>query len=212
MKNLPLLIGTLILTSVLIGGVALLFSNSGSTKTVNQAQVVGDARHVQGPDTAKVTVVEFGDFQCPACKATEPIVQQLLTTHGKEIRFIFRQFPLTQVHPNAQRSAQVAEATTSFGKFWQMHDLLYETQDDWGDLKANEAQAKFDSYVEKLKIDKNEFKKKIDSQETNDKITTDVSDATKINVDGTPTFYVNGQKTLAPQLISTVESFLTKTQ
>jgi len=212
MKNVPLLIGTLILTTVLIGGVALLFSQSGSTKTVDQGQVIGDARHTQGPDTAKVTVVEFGDFQCPACKATEPIVQQLLTAHGKEIRFIFRQFPLTQVHPNAQRSAQIAEATTSFGKFWQMHDLLYETQGDWADLTANEAQAKFDSYVEKLKIDKNEFKKKIDSQETNDKITKDVSDATKINVDGTPTFYVNGQKTLAPQLISTVESFLTKTQ
>lgn len=209
MKNLPLLLGTLVVTIGLIIGAAVLFSKSSAPKNVDQSILIGDGRHSQGPIDAKVTVVEFSDFQCPYCRDAEPIVQDLLSKHGKEIRFVYRQLPLVQVHKNAKLAAMYAEATTSFGKFWQMHDLLFQTQDDWAELSDSDARAKFDSYLDKLQIDKTELKKRIDAQETSDAITKDISDSTKAGVDATPTFYVNGQKVAAPQqLISTVESYL----
>jgi protein-disulfide isomerase len=212
MKNLPLLIATLVGTVLLVVVVAFFASGSSTPKPVDQALLVGQTKNVKGSADAKVTVVEFSDLQCPACKATQPIVDQLLQQDGEKIRFIYRHFPLTEVHKNAQQAALTAQVAASFGKFWEFHDMAFANQKEWADLSANDVKAKFLEYIEKLQIDKTEFQKRIDSQDVAQQITQDVADGTKAGVDATPTFYVNGQKTAAPQLISTVESLLNTTK
>ncbi len=212
MKNLPLLLGTIFGTILLVVVVAAIFSKGSDTAPVDQKVLLNNARLVKGSENAKVTVVEFGDMQCPACGSVEPLVEQMMSKHGNDVRFIFRQFPLVTVHKNAQISAQAVEAAATFdmATFWKFHDYLYANQTDWSELNSTDVQKKFGEYADKLQIDKVELMKRIESQEVKDKIATDVSDANKLGVDGTPTFYVNGQKTLAPQLNSTVESFLAK--
>ncbi len=210
MKNIPLLIGTLLITIVLIVGAAMFFSQPSTPKKVDSPTLLGDARHSKGPADAKVTVVEFSDLQCPACLAVEPTVRQLTATHP-DIRLVYRQFPLVQIHHNAEQAAVAAEAAGELGKFWEMHDALFDHQSEWADVDSAAAAAKIESYAEKLQIDKNEFEKKIESQEVKDKVAQDVSDGTKANIQGTPTFFVNGQETPAQDLVSTVESLLKST-
>jgi len=208
MKNIPLLVGTLLVTLLLVVGIAYFFSSPSNSKKVDQQILVGNTKNVRGPDNAKVTVVEFSDFQCPACGATQPLVKQLLDKHGNEIRFVYRHFPLTQLHPNAMPAALAAQAAASFNQFWAFHDLLFANQSEWADLPTDQAQQKFLDYAEKLQIDKTEFSKRIDSSEAHQQITDDISDGTKAGLEATPTFFVNGQETAAPQLLSTVESML----
>ena len=208
MKNIPLLVGTLVVTLLLVVGVAYFFSSPSVSKKVDQKILVGNTKNVRGSDNAKVTVVEFSDFQCPACGVDQPLVQQLLDKHGNEIRFVYRHFPLTQLHPNAMSAALAAQAAASFNQFWAYHDLLFANQGEWADLPTDQAQQKFLDYASKLQIDKNEFSKRIDSSEAHQQITDDISDGTKAGLEATPTFFVNGQETAAPQLLSTVESML----
>lgn len=208
MKNIPLLVGTILGTLVLIVGVALLFSQSTQPKIISNDLLTKNARFFQGSANAKVTVVEFSDFQCPACKAAEPIVRQIRTQYPNDVRVVYRQFPLIEIHPNAEQAAKVGETAATFNKFWEMHDLLFDTQSDWADLDNAAFMAKVDGYLDKLQIDKTEFKKRVDSQAVRDNISTDISDGNKIGLDGTPTFFVNGEQTPAPQLLSTVESLV----
>jgi len=212
MKNLPLLLGTIIGTILLVVVVAALFSKGNEPKMADPAVLLNNVNLVKGPENAKVTVVEFGDMQCPACGSAEPLVEQVLAAHPNDIRFVFRQFPLTSIHPNAQYAAQTVQAAASMNiaTFWTLHDYLYSHQTEWADLSSDDVKKKFMEYADKLQIDKTELSKRIDSQEVKDKISTDVSDANKIGVNGTPTFYVNGQEVLAPQLQSTVETALSK--
>src|SRR6476469_5138172 len=88
--------------------------------------------HCLGPHDAPVTLVEYGDYECPHCGAAHPIVKMLLRQLGKKVRFVFRHFPLTQVHPNAEPAAESAEFAGAHGKFWEMHDGIYENQDQLG--------------------------------------------------------------------------------
>jgi protein-disulfide isomerase len=210
MKNIPLLVGTIIGTLILVVVIAVVFSQSSQPKVVGADLLTKNARFFKGPSSPQVTIVEFSDFQCPACKGSEPLVQQVVAKYTNEVQLVYRQYPLFQIHKNAQQAAQVAEAAATYNKFWEMHDMLFEHQEEWAELDQASFMAKVDGYLDKLQIDKNEFKKKIESQEVRDKIAVDVSDANKIGVDGTPTFFVNGQQTSAPQLLSTVESLLKK--
>ncbi len=208
MKNIPLLVGTLVGTVLLVVGLAFFFSSPSTPKIIDQKILVGNTKNVKGSPDAKVTVVEFSDLQCPACKTVEPLVQQLLSKHGNEIYFVYRHFPLSEIHKNAMQAAWSAEAAASYNKFWQFHDMAFATQTEWEDLSSEQVKQKFVEYAGKLEIDKNEFQKKIDSSEVRQQVTDDMADGTKAGVDATPTFYVNGQKTAAPQLLSTVESIL----
>ncbi len=212
MKNLPLLLGTIIGTVLLVVVVAALFSKGNEPKMADQAILLNNVNLVKGSPTAKVTLVEFGDMQCPACGSAEPLVEQILKAHPNDVRFIFRQFPLVSIHPNAQYAAQAVQAAASMNieTFWTLHDYLYSHQTEWADLSSADVKTKFMEYADKLQIDKTELAKRIDAQEVKDKISTDVSDANKLGVDGTPTFSVNGQEVLPPQLQSTGETALAK--
>ncbi|MBW7955289.1 thioredoxin domain-containing protein [Patescibacteria group bacterium] len=210
MKNVPLLLGTLVGTLILVVGLAFVFSRPETPTVVDTTMVLGQDRPATGPENAKVTIVEFSDFQCPSCRAAQPLVKQILEKYPNDVRFVYRHFPLVTIHFNAQRAAEAAEAARSSEKFWEFHDLLFAEQNTWSELNDAEFKAKLDEYAEKLAIDKTEFQKKMESKEIKDVVAADVTDGNRAGVDGTPTFFVNGQLTSAPQLLSTVESALSK--
>jgi len=211
MKNLPLLVVTVLGTLALIIGIAVVFSQGSpqEAKIIDQAQLVGDVHNVKGPAEAKVTVVEFSDFQCPACRAISPLIKELSTKYPNDVRVVYRHFPLNSIHPYAQIAGQAAEAAGEQGKFWEMHDLLFERQIDWEGL-ANQQAVKdtFITYAEELAIDKQQFSEKIDSASARSAVNLDLSYATQIGLDSTPTLFVNGQQTAPNQLLSAVESLL----
>jgi protein-disulfide isomerase len=211
MKNLPLLIVTVLGTLALVIGVAVAFSRSSTqVQTVDRALLEANPRLVKGPAEAKVTIVEFSDFQCPYCRELVPYINQVTAKYPNDVRVIYRHFPLVQLHPYANLAAQFAEVAVSENKFWEMHDRLYEQQTTWA--KAPNEQAAndlFTSYAENLGIDKQIVTERIQSDSIKQAIAQDLSLGTQIGVDSTPSVYVNGQKLPAPQqLMSTVEELL----
>ena len=109
------------------------FNNVSKVGTAPKPADVSLDDHIRNGAQAKVVLVEYGDFQCPACGAYEPLVQQLLSKHVSDVQFVFRHFPLTQIHKNALLAAKYAEASGIQGKFWEMHDVLYARQKEWSD-------------------------------------------------------------------------------
>ncbi len=139
--------------------------------------------HIQG-DIENITLVEYGDFECPHCGKAHPIVKKIQEIEGDSLGFIFRNFPLSAVHPHALHAAYAAESAGKQDKYWEMHDLLLENQDTLEDenLKA---------YAEKLKLDIPQFLKDMVSEEIAKKIEDDISTGAKSGVNGTPTFFIN---------------------
>ena len=137
-------------------------------------------------------MVEFGDFQCPACGAAEPNVEQLLKDFNGKITFYFRNFPLAQIHQNAMAGAEAAETAGAQGKYWQMHDKLYATQQTWGELA--DPTGDFVSYAQGLGLDTAKFKQALASQQFAKVINQDIADGNALGINATPTFYFNGQK------------------
>ncbi len=210
MKNLPLLLASIIGTIALIVVVAVFFSGQTQTTEVDQNVVAGSARLVKGGVNATVTLVEFSDFQCPACRAIQPLVQQVVKAYPDQVRLIFRHYPLTQIHQHALLAAQATEVAADAGKFWEMHDVLFEKQTEWDDLKSTgEAKNTFASYAEQLGIDKATFLAKIESEEIKKRVADDIALGNSIKIQATPTIFINGRQLTAPQqLVSTVESLL----
>ncbi len=211
MKNLPLLVVTLFTTLALIVGVAVMFSKSSEPVVVaDQGMLMGTNRPTKGSEQASVTVVEFSDFQCPACKGVEPLVDSLQQKYSSQVKVIYRHFPLLSIHPHALLAAQAAEAAHTEGKFWEMHDKLFATQETWAALKTDdEAKELFATYAQELGIDKAAFLAKINSDEIKKIVADDLSAGNEVKVDATPTFFVNGRKlTASQQLLPTVESLL----
>lgn len=207
MKNVPLLLGTLLITVALVVGLAFAFSQPEKVQMVDNSLLLKENRPVKGAENAKVTIVEFSDLQCPACKAMAPAVDEILKKYPNDVKVVYRHFPLTTIHRNAQAAAIAGETARTFGKFWEFHDLLFAEQSNWSELDDAAFKKKLEEYAEKLAIDKTEFTKRMDTNEVKEVVTTDVSDGTRAGVDGTPTFYVNGQLVSAPQqLAPTVET------
>jgi len=138
---------------------------------------------------ARVTIVEFGDFECPACSAVQPLVKQILADNKGKITYVFRNYPLPQ-HQNAQIAAQAAEAAGAQGKYWEMHDLLFAKQADWSSSKS--PLDIFSSYAKSLKLDVNKFSNDVKNNAYADKIQQDIDDGNALSINQTPSFYVNG--------------------
>lgn len=151
---------------------------------------------VRGNEAAKVTLVEFGDFQCPACKAYEPIVQQLIADPdlSPKVKLLFKHFPLTSLHKNAMGAAKAAEAAGTQGKFWEYHDLLYQKQEEWAELPAVDAEKMFQAYADSLKLDKTRFKLDLTNAVLAEKITKQTNEGDSAGVVGTPSFFINNKK------------------
>lgn len=149
-----------------------------------------------GSPSAKVTLVEYSDFQCPACAAYHPLVKQLISEFEGKMLFAYRFFPI-QSHQNAMISAQAAYAAGLANKFWEMHDMLFQTQNNWAN--SGNASETFTDYAKKLKLDINKFKKDLESGETKNFINNQYSQGLAIGVNSTPTFFINGTKIQNPR-------------
>ena len=154
----------------------------------------GIADHVFGKADSKVQFTEYGDFQCPGCGSAYPKVKKVTEKYKDQVAFIFRNFPLVSAHPNARAAAAAAEAAGLQGKYWEMHDKLYENQLAWQNLSAAERTPSFASYANEFGLNVETFKSDMTSAKVNQKISFDQAVGKKAKVDATPTFYLNGQK------------------
>jgi diadenylate cyclase len=148
---------------------------------------VGDRDHARGPATAPVTLVEYGDFECPYCGRTYPVVKELRERLGDRLRFVFRHFPLDSVHLHARRAAEAAEAAAAQGRFWEMHDLLFANQEDLDDESLRR-------YATGLGLDLARFESDLAERRHAPRVREDRLDGERSGVEGTPTFFVNGAR------------------
>ncbi|HEV2120922.1 MAG TPA: DsbA family protein [Candidatus Bathyarchaeia archaeon] len=142
--------------------------------------------HIEGPLKAALTLVEYGDYQCPYCGAAYPEVKKVQKELGSDLRFVFRNFPLTNIHEHAMKAAETAEAASAQGKFWPMHDFLYEHQATLGDPSIALG------FAGKLGLDTRKFEHGIAQHMYQKRIKDDFMGGVRSGVNGTPTFYVNG--------------------
>lgn len=167
-------------------------SGSSSLSSASLKQPPVTAKDFQSNPGAKTTLVEYADFQCPACKAYYPVVKQLGKDYGTKLNVVYRMFPLKTVHQNALVSARAAYAASLQGKFWEMHDTLFETQDSWATLPDPESV--FVGYAKELALNTDTFKKDYESQSTSDFVNNSYDGATNVGVNSTPTFFLNGKQ------------------
>jgi protein-disulfide isomerase len=149
---------------------------------------VSDQRdHVQGPETAIVTLVEYGDYECSYCGKAYPVMKELRRRFADQMRLVFRNFPLAQIHPHAQAAAEAAEAASAQGRFWEMHDLLYERQNALEDEDLM-------SYAGELRLDLGRFEMELAREVHAERIREDFMSGVRSGVNGTPTFFINGRR------------------
>lgn len=190
----------LIMALLVLGTVAMLYglaklgtrsaSPTGDTNRDLQQPVVA-AEHIRGPINAPVTLVEYSDFQCPACRTYETSLKNLAQQYDQELRIVYRHFPLTTLHKNAQKAAYASEAASLQGKFWEYHDMLFNTQDVWSEQSNPETY--FLDYAKSLGLDQERFKKDMDSDEVKSVVAEQARAGEKEKITGTPTFFLNGK-------------------
>lgn len=157
----------------------------------SSAQVVELSDHKEGKGKTGVTLIEYGDYQCPACFQYYPILKQVFNKYKDQIYFQFRNMPLFQVHQNAMVSARAAEAAGLQNKYWEMHDLLYQNQTAWSESKN--PQQFFEDYAQQLGLNIDKFKQDMNSDHVNKIIQADLQDANKRGFDSTPSFVLDGK-------------------
>ena len=160
-------------------------------KTYPEVSIIGEQDQIKGSAASKLVLVEYGDFQCPACAAYEPFIQKINDTYKDTIVFVYRNFPLPN-HKNAVPAARFAEAAGLQGKYWEMHDLLYTRQQAWSGVADSEPV--FVHYGEELKLDTAKLKLDASTDPVKQKIDKDSSGALRFNVNATPTFFLQGQR------------------
>lgn len=158
-------------------------------KFENKGLAIGDRDHIRGPANAPVTLVQYGDFECPYCGDLYPVVRRLQNRLGKRLRLVFRHFPLTEQHHRAEKAAEAAEAAAAQGEayFWQMHDCLYEHQNA---LTRDD----LESYAAELGLDIERFVQELDAGTYENRVREDILSAENNGVTGTPTFFINGER------------------
>jgi protein-disulfide isomerase len=149
--------------------------------------VADDRDHIQGPADAAVTLVEYGDYECPYCGAAYPIIKEVQARMGTRLRFVFRNFPITTSHPHAEQAAEAAEAAAVQGRFWEMHDVLYENQKRLRDEDLH-------GYAEQLGLDAEPFDRELAEHVHAARVREDFMSGVRSGVNGTPTFYINGAR------------------
>nr|PZN49246.1 MAG: disulfide bond formation protein DsbA [Bacteroidota bacterium] len=177
-------------------------------RTMNKLQLpVNDRDQKTGNLKAELTLVEYGDYQCPYCRHAHPLVQRLLQEHGSELRFVFRHFPLRKIHAEAAMAAYTAEAAGRQGKFWQMHDLLFANQHRFHEGTI------FHDLARKLNLDLNQFLADVGDMEIVAKVESDFRGGIYSSVNRTPTFFLNEEKVYLyngtyESLLTTIELFV----
>jgi protein-disulfide isomerase len=152
---------------------------------------VGPSDHIQGDPKAACTLVEYGDYECPYCGSAYPIVKRIQKHFGKRLRFVFRNFPLAEMHPHAESAAESAEYAGAHDKFWEMHDALYENQERLGGALYFELATELELAPEELRV-------ALKKRQFLSKVRADFSSGVRSGVNGTPTFFIKGQRHDAP--------------
>lgn len=165
---------------------------SGNKSNSSGKAGVTPTQHIEGQGKAGVTLVEYGDYECPFCGQYYPIVKQVQAEYNQQLFFQFRNFPLTSLHPNAFAGARAAEAAGLQNKFWEMHDLLYENQTQWSG--ASDPTPFFNQYAQQLGLNVTQFKTDYASGKVNDLINADMAAGNKLGISGTPTFFLDGKQ------------------
>jgi len=196
-RKLPfIIIGTVLLLLVAAG--SWLYSSRQQTGDLTRGTSGAQPPHMLGPANAPVRIEEFGDFQCPSCGTLHPVLKKLQSEYASRVALTFREFPLAPIHPNASEAARAAEAAGLQGRFWQMHDLLYDYQPAWSDSK--EVRSVFLQYAADMGLDSQQFSRHMDSQVVKERIAADQRRAVSLGVDGTPALYINGREVVADAL------------
>lgn len=164
---------------------------------------------VKGEANAPVTLVEYTDFQCPACGAYYPLIKQLTEEFGDKVKVVIRHYPLIQIHKNALPSARAAEAAGRQGKFWEMYDLLFVNQKDWS-LAEDPTKSIFPSYAGRIGLDVEKFRQDMADSSIDNKINQDRQTGNDLEITGTPTFFLNGKKLDNPRSIEEFKSLVEK--
>ncbi len=184
-------IGIIIVVILVFVGI-FAFSGKKSNTSGKKSDSKALTQHVQGKGTSSVTLLEYGDYQCPYCGQYYPTLKQVQAQFGDQIKFQFRNFPLVNIHQNAFAAARAAEAAGLQNKYWEMHDVLYEGQSQWS--QSSDATSAFTQYAQQLGLNVTQFKADYASSKVNDLINADMAEGTKLGVTGTPAFYLDGKQ------------------
>jgi protein-disulfide isomerase len=183
----------LIVLVVLFGGIFFVTKRQANAPTNGNNTSNGQVtHHVEGDGKKGVTLVEYGDLQCPACTAYHPLVKQVVEKYKSDITFQYVNFPLVQLHQNAMAAHRAVEAASNQGKFWEMHDMLYEHSTEWN--SSSNPFNVFQGYASQLGLNIDQFKSDYASSQVNDVINADMAQGRKLGVNSTPTFYIDGKK------------------
>lgn len=201
-------ISVLVATVAIIGIGAYFASRSTPAQQTSSTPVSEADRLVReddpsvGPTDAQVTLVEFGDFQCPSCAAFHPTLNALKEAYSdSSVRFVYRQYPLTQIHEHAQLAAEASLEAQAQGKFWEYHDLLFENQ-------RNLEQFSLEQYAQQLELDMDAFGAALNDGRHKAAVTQDVSDGTAVGVRGTPTIFINGAQYGGSQSVDAMKTYI----
>jgi len=199
MEDRKFLFISLIVSFVLIFGAVLFLSKGGgggTGKIIDPAILVKNGSHTKGASNAKVTVVEFSDLQCPACKTSQVEVAKVYEAYKDKIRLVYRHYPLAMVHKYSERAAEASEFASEQGKFWEFHDLMFSKQEEWS---VSVDQNKFDElltgYAKSLGLDDKKMFEALNNKTYAARVQSDVDDGFKAGINATPTFFVNGEET-----------------
>lgn len=181
-----------VIVALVLGGIVYALTqaggNTGSSALLTDAVSADD--HIKGIADSQVVLVEYSDFQCPACATYHPIVGQVIDEYQDRIAVVYRHFPLRSIHPNSQISAEASEAAALQGKFWEMYDQLFEKQDEWsGESDPTE---RFVTYAEEIGLNTDQFRTDLTSSVVTDAVDANYRSGVAASVNGTPTFFLNG--------------------
>ena len=204
--------GVIIAIVVVLGGI--FWATSSKNSTGSSSSSTQPTNHVEGQGSTGVTLVEYGDYECPYCGQYYATVKQVEQQYDSKIYFQFRNLPLTQIHPNAMAGARAAEAAGLQGKFWQMHDLLYENQDPtersgWVADTKDVLDDYFVGYAQQLGLNPTQFKSDFKSAKVNDMIQADLTAFNKTGAaEATPTFFLDGKQIQPQNSVSSFQKYL----
>ena len=204
---------TLWIIFFILVGVVVLFAFGRTEVTNFKVGEIGAEDNIKGlkpngTSTPSVVIIEYSDFQCPACRSYYPIARQIIEEYGDKITFAYRHFPLISIHANAEFAARAAEAAGKQGKFWEMHDMLFEKQNEWSG--EADIEKMFISYAELIGINTEQFKKDWVSQEIKTKVKNARLGAVKAGLNSIPTFFIDGEKIKNPNSLDDFKLLINK--
>jgi protein-disulfide isomerase len=199
--------GVLAIIAIIFVGIFVVSGNKNNNSSTSSSNTK-PTEHIEGLGKDNVTLVEYGDYECPYCEEYSTIVAQIQQQYNNQIYYQFRNFPLTSIHPNAFAGARAAEAAGLMGKFWQMHNLLYaySNWDVWS--TSSNPTTYFYQYAQELGLNLAKFKTEFASSQVNNIINADINAGNKLDIQGTPTFYLDGKQVQPAPTVASFDSFI----